>query len=69
MGYSLDPISANRHPGISVLVNKFDIRDEAKLSEMEITFVSESKLTSQSTNPILSNTWRFVIKHAIINIS
>ncbi len=35
MGYSMDPISANCYPGTSILINKFDIRDEAKLNEVE----------------------------------
>ena len=35
MGYSIDPISANCYPGTTILVNKFDIRDEEKLNEIE----------------------------------
>jgi len=35
MGYSLDPISDNCYPGTTVLINKFDIHDEDKLSEVE----------------------------------
>ena len=40
MGYSIDPISDNCYPGTSVLINKFDIRDEAKLNEVESVVVS-----------------------------
>ena len=40
MGYSIDPISDNCYPGTSVLINKFDIRDEAKLNEVESVLVS-----------------------------
>jgi len=40
MGYSIDPISDNCYPGASVLINKFDIRDEAKLNEVESVLVS-----------------------------
>ena len=40
MGYSLDPISDNCYPGTAVLINKFDIRDEAKLNEVETVLVS-----------------------------
>lgn len=40
MGYSIDPISANCYPGTSVLINKFDIRDEGKLNEVESVLVS-----------------------------
>lgn len=40
MGYSIDPIAENCYPGTSVLVNKFDIRDEVKLNEVESVLVS-----------------------------
>jgi cell filamentation protein len=40
MGYSIDPISANCYPNTSVLINKFDIRDEEKLNEVESVIVS-----------------------------
>ena len=40
MGYSLDPISDNCYPGTAVLANKFDIRDEKKLDEVETVLVS-----------------------------
>ena len=40
MGYSLDPISDHCYPGTTVLVNKFDICDEAKLNEVETVLVS-----------------------------
>ena len=40
MGYSIDPISANCYPGTTVLVNKFDIRDEEKLNEVESVLAS-----------------------------
>jgi Protein involved in cell division len=35
MGYSSDPISANCYSGTTVLINKFDIREEGKLNEVE----------------------------------
>ena len=35
MGYSLDPIAADCYSGTTVLINKFDIRDEEKLNEIE----------------------------------
>ena len=35
MGYSIDPISANCYSGTTVLINKFDIREEEKLNEVE----------------------------------
>lgn len=40
MAYSIDPIPANCYPGTTVLINKFDIRDEAKLNEVETVLVS-----------------------------
>ena len=40
MAYSIDPIENNCYPGTSVLVNKFDIHDEAKLNEVETVLVS-----------------------------
>ena len=40
MGYSIDPISDNCYPGTSVLINMFDIQDEAKLNEVESVLVS-----------------------------
>ena len=40
MGYSIDPIAKNCYPGASVLVNKFDIQDEAKLNEVESVLAS-----------------------------
>ena len=40
MGYSIDPISDNCYPGTSVLINKFDIQNEAKLNEVESVLVS-----------------------------
>ena len=40
MGYSIDPISANCYPDTTVLINKFDIRDEEKLNEVESVLAS-----------------------------
>lgn len=40
MAYSMDPISANCYPGTTILVNKFDIRDEEKLNEVESVLTS-----------------------------
>lgn len=40
MGYSMDPVSANCYPGTAILINKFDIRDEEKLNEVESVLVS-----------------------------
>lgn len=40
MGYSIDTISANCYPGTTILINKFDIRDEEKLNEVESVLTS-----------------------------
>ncbi|MBQ2959747.1 MAG: Fic family protein [Oscillospiraceae bacterium] len=40
MGYSIDPISANCYPDTTVFINKFDIRDEEKLNEVESVLAS-----------------------------
>lgn len=40
MPYNLDPISAGCYPGTTILINKFDIRDEAQLTEIEIVLVT-----------------------------
>ena len=40
MGYSIDPISANCYLDSTVLINKFDIRDEEKLNEVESVLAS-----------------------------
>lgn len=40
MGYSIDPITADCYPNATVLINKFDIRDEKKLNEVEGVLVS-----------------------------
>ncbi|MEG1578789.1 MAG: Fic family protein [Oscillospiraceae bacterium] len=40
MGYNLDPLSDSCYPGTTVLINKFDIRDESKLNEVETVLVS-----------------------------
>lgn len=40
MGYSIDPISANCYSDTTVLINKFDIRDEEKLNEVESVLAS-----------------------------
>lgn len=34
MGYRIDPMADNCYPGTAIRINKFDIRDEAKLNEV-----------------------------------
>ena len=40
--YSLDPIEANCYLGTMVLINKFGIREEDKLSQLEIVITQEA---------------------------
>ena len=40
MAYSIDPVSASCYPGTTVLINKFDIRDDAILNEVEGTLTA-----------------------------
>ncbi|MBP3633951.1 MAG: Fic family protein [Oscillospiraceae bacterium] len=40
MAYRIDPICDNCYPGTAVLVNKFDIRNEEKLNEVESVITS-----------------------------
>lgn len=57
MAYSIDPISANCYPGTSVLINKFDIRDEATLNEVEGTLTAAK--SAQWLNMPEKNTFDF----------
>ena len=63
MGYSIDPISANCYPGTSVLINKFDIRDEAKLNSVESVLTAAR--TAQWLNAPLSDSFDFLHYKAI----
>lgn len=57
MAYSIDSISANCYPGTSVLINKFDIRDEATLNEVEGTLTAAK--SAQWLNMPEKNTFDF----------
>ncbi len=50
MAYSIDPVSANCYPGTAVLVNKFDIRSEEKLSEIE-SVISSARYAEWESAP------------------
>lgn len=54
MAYSLDPSSANCYEGTTCLINKFDIRDEVKLSEIEAQ-ITYAKTVMLEENPIKGN--------------
>lgn len=69
MGYSLDPISEGCYPGTTVLVNKFGIRNEAKLDEVETVLISTRN--TQWLQRLTSNTFDFshycVIHHFLFS--
>ena len=55
MGYIIDPKADNCYPGTAILINKFDIRDEAKLNEVETVLVSARSaewLTAPAVNTL-----------------
>ena len=54
MGYSIDPISADCYEGTTCLINKFGIKDEKKLSQME-TLITTAKCKELEVNPIDGN--------------
>ena len=54
MGYSIDPISADCYEGTTCLINRFGIKDEKKLSQME-TLITTVKCKELEINPIDGN--------------
>lgn len=54
MSYSIDALTADCYEGTSCLINKFDIKDENKLSNIEaaITFAKASELEKTPINGI-----------------
>lgn len=50
MGYSMDPSTANCYEGTTCLINKFGIRDEKKLAEIEAT-ITLAKTTVLESQP------------------
>lgn len=57
MGYSLDPVLADCYPDTAVLINKFDIKDEEKLSAIE-SVITTTRYAEWISNP-LCNTFDF----------
>lgn len=51
MNYSIDPVSADCYEGTTCLINKFGIRDEKKLSQIE-TIISTARCNELELNPI-----------------
>ena len=54
MGYSIDPISADCYEGTTCLINKFGIKDEKKLSQME-TLITTAKCQELEIRPIVGD--------------
>ena len=54
MGYSIDPISADCYEGTTCLINKFGIKDEKKLSQME-TLITTAKCQELEISPIVGD--------------
>lgn len=54
MGYSIEPILADCYDGTTCLVNKFNIRDENKLAEVEAQ-VTLAKISILKNNPVSEN--------------
>lgn len=50
MGYSIDSVNACCYPGSTVLVNKYDIRDEEMLNKVE-TVLSSARYAEWESNP------------------
>ena len=51
MGYSIDPITADCYEGTTCLINKFGIKDETKLMQLE-TMITTAKCKELEINPI-----------------
>lgn len=54
MAYSIDPISADCYEGTTCLINKFGIKDEKKLSQME-TLITTAKCQELEISPIVGD--------------
>lgn len=54
MSYSTDPTTANCYDGTTCLINKFGIKDDKKLAQLE-TIITTAKCKELETNPISGN--------------
>ncbi len=50
MGYRMDPSTANCYEGTTCLINKFDVRDEDQLTQLEAT-ITHAKTTLLESQP------------------
>ena len=53
MSYSIDTLQSDCYEGTSCLINKFDIKDETVLKELETT-ITLTKITEYSLNPLFN---------------
>ena len=54
MSYSIETVLADCYPNTAVLINKFDVRDEEKLNEIE-TVISSARYAEWLNNPQNAN--------------
>ncbi len=59
MSYSIDTLQSDCYEGTSCLINKFDIKDETVLKELETT-ITLNKITEYSLNPLFNT---FDVQH------
>lgn len=59
MSYSIDTLQSDCYEGTSCLINKFDIKDEVILKELETT-ITLNKITEYSLNPLFDS---FDVQH------
>ena len=59
MSYSIDTLQSDCYEGTSCLINKFDIKDEVILKELETT-ITLNKITEYSLNPLYDS---FDVQH------
>lgn len=59
MSYSIDTLQSDCYEGTSCLINKFDIKDETVLKELETT-ITLTKITEYSLNPLFNT---FDVQH------
>lgn len=59
MSYSIDTLQSDCYEGTSCLINKFDIKDETVLKELEAT-ITLTKITEYSLNPLFNT---FDVQH------
>lgn len=59
MSYSINTLKSDCYDGTSCLINKFDVKDETVLKELETT-ITLTKITEYSLNPLFNT---FDVRH------